>query len=479
MKKILKLSFLFLISLSLNNKLFSKDKNNLKIKPIINQENINLNKNLFSKNFKIPGERGFSNIASPHFFDQVLKPTDFHDKAASNAAMKTISKHGRYFLSNDIRAFPRNNDVSCIRITSSNVLLDLNDSTIMQRPDSSATGFFAIEVSANLSNIVIRNGRINTITGYGIYVNSNCNNIILENLSISNITGDGVTLTSTSNSILNNIRINNCTTSSGDVHGLTAETLRSSTILDSSFDRNDATSGTAYGLKLDSAVDCKIENCTASFNGSNSNHSIGFSLENGFSCVLKGCTASSNTCDNNTGNVFGFQFDNGTYSKLIDSTAIYQNSNSNTVIIAGIYFASGEKYSSIENCQSFGNSSLTGTGGESYGIKFGLSTTGPTNCIIKNCLLYNNNGSSKSYGYKDFAPQSTTALGHNVSFGHGSTNPGAGNPNGGTDSGNMNYYFTYLQTPAHSSSKLIEEGTYTDIGDMGRLGDWDNLSIIS
>ena len=110
--------------------------------------------------------------------------------------------------------------------------------------------------------------------------------------------------------------------------------------------------------------------------------------------------------------------------------------------------------------------------GTAYGIYFGNlvgGAVGPTNCVVKNCQLYNNIGTSGSFGFKDFIAASSTSLLSNLAYGQGGISPSLGNLVSGL--AHANYMIQYNQTSdVRNSNDIFEEGSLTSIGAITTTG---------
>ncbi|HLB40905.1 MAG TPA: right-handed parallel beta-helix repeat-containing protein, partial [Candidatus Babeliales bacterium] len=216
-----------------------------------------------------------------------------------------------------------------------------------------------------------------------------------------------------------------------------------------------------------------IDNCIASNNiTASGSNCYGFQLAGCSACWLKNCTASRNSGASTINAGFRLQT-NSSGCRFSNCAAFDQRDGS---INCGFYFEQGVSNSIIENSHAYAQSA-----GAAAGIRFAYSApTAVTNCVVRNCLLYDNVGTSASYGFYDEAAVSSTILAHNTAYGHGASNPGPGNPSNGSFT---NYRVTYEQdTTPHASSNLITEKILTDIGTInatGILGEFQNLSIIS
>ena len=422
-----------------------------------------------------------TDLIDPKFYDGYIKPGDLSAVATGNV-MYTLSSSGRYYISNNITVAPNNNNVTAIKITANNVLLDLNHATISQSSSSSKTGLIGIELASGVANVIIQNGRIDSFSDTGIKINSNCANLIIRDVIVSRSTQYGININTCNTIYLNNVKAISGSNASGSCWGLNMSTCHNVLVQNSNFDNNNGINNSSFGIDVAStSYQCIFENCTANNNGSATGAtSYGILVYNSTSnCWFKNCEASYNQ---GTAWSYGFVvLTSCSNIRFSSCTAFGQIGGTDaTNFAAGFYFDKTTKYSIIEDSYSYGNGATTTYGG--YGIYFGDGTSlGPLNCIVRNCQLYDNIGATKSYGFYDWAAQSTTVLAHNVASGNGKINPSAGNFTP-SNSNNANYLISYGQTPANNSNNLFLEGNFTAIGTInstGILGDFQNLSIIS
>ncbi|HLB40178.1 MAG TPA: right-handed parallel beta-helix repeat-containing protein, partial [Candidatus Babeliales bacterium] len=211
-------------------------------------------------------ERAAASVVSPAFYDIGIKPTDLSD--VNTSAMYTISRHGRYYLSQDILA---NTTVSstaipAIKITTSNVVLDLNQATIT-RYGSNTKINIGIEIAASQSNITIQNGRISNLAGdtdcNGIKVGSGCSNLVFKNLTIADIqgtTGSGISTAATcSNLVFQDLIVSGCK------NNIVLST--SNSVLIRNVQCVNATGGGGVGLTISNGSNVVVLDSIFSFNG--------------------------------------------------------------------------------------------------------------------------------------------------------------------------------------------------------------------
>ncbi len=94
-------------------------------------------------------------------FQYPIKSSDFSTPLTSTAAHYTIKNRGRYYLANDISARSNSQtDSTMLKITASNVTLDMNNKTMRPSEGSNSVALTAISIANSLSNVTIKNGQI-------------------------------------------------------------------------------------------------------------------------------------------------------------------------------------------------------------------------------------------------------------------------------------------------------------------------------
>lgn len=420
--------------------------------------------------------------------------------------MYTITAAGKYFLSTNITLNPNNNNVTYLKITADCVDLNLNGLCIKQ--GNSATGIVAIKVNPGLKEVTIRNGAILNINGTGIQLNgssiSSLSTIIVQNMDIYGCSFEGLLGTYLENSLISCLHVTHCNGTHAGAIGAIGMRLDRATrvsLCDSIFNNNQgSTSVLGAGMYLTNCAECTIDDCTASNNwGANA---YGFCLT---STITTNSPSSCNTFRNSSAEMnkslstaaqsaaYGFYINNSAYTTVFQSKACGQKSTSgpndthaygfyssasiNTIfdqcyaagnvgnghsvnaVGAGFALENGDRFGTITESSSIANNILSPAGGTGYGIKLGGAPgTGNTVNATVSCNLMNNNGGTRTYGYKDFAACSTTLLQGNTAYGQGKTlTSGSGTI---TDTGNHNYVFSYTGAPSNARpDKVIREVT--------------------
>ncbi len=334
----------------------------------------------------ISGEQAYTAIISA--------PTVYKNSVttATSGTVVTLDKPGRYLVESDLEFAPANNSVIGIQITSSNVTLDLNDCTLYQT--GSGTSFTVIKIATGLSNITVRNGKINSITGTGTHADTNCSNVRLREMSINGCSTQGMLLSTCDNCLIMDIQITNCnTTSTNDPIGLELASCTSITAIDSIFNNNTNTSGsgTAYGVKMTGCKNCNFQNCQA--NGNQGDIAYGFSLTSSCeSCTLRHCLANNNVADGGTTNDDCV----GYYLNASKSCHLYNcDANSNTSTSSAFGFKTiNSNVCKFKACEAAYNSTTATTTGPYGAWGFCSSHTGSASNVWVDCRANGNQGST-------------------------------------------------------------------------------------
>ncbi len=201
-----------------------------------------------------------------------------------------ISQPGSYYLTANVQGAISKHG---IKITTSNVTIDLNGFTLLGVLNSLA-GIFALN---SFVSITIRNGTIRDWGASGISL-LNCTQCRLEHLSVNNCVGNGFNLGS-------RLHIHACVATSNSAAGISANF---EAVIDSCATFLNSTDGISIGAIA------TVTNCVSRGNGASGIRSI----TNGYSSItdntvtentadgirtLRGCTIARNTCAFNTTNI--------------------------------------------------------------------------------------------------------------------------------------------------------------------------------
>ena len=99
---------------------------------------------------------------------------------------------GVYAYGSGIIADPTQPNDSIITIAASNIILDLGDQAFEQYSLNTVPNFDGIIIQSGASNVTIRNGTIQKLTGRGIVIEDGCSEVRFENITISDCTNYGI-----------------------------------------------------------------------------------------------------------------------------------------------------------------------------------------------------------------------------------------------------------------------------------------------
>lgn len=307
-----------------------------------------------------------------------------------DAVQYSITNPGHYQLGSDIIYNPLSADDQIIRISASDVILNLNNFTIRQDPSNTFDTIQGIVIDPNLSNITIQNGTIAQITGTGLIINEGCSRITIENIQTYSCGFAGMYAFGTSNNPITELAIDQCVTYS--CGALSTDAVASAVIINScrnstvsncriENNRNDLTNFSGLWT-----FDTQLTNFSNIIVRDNSSavDIVGFLIQQGYALYFNNCSAVSNiVTPEGSGTSGGFLVSlpadvNGN----INFKQCIASSNSGGVVASG-FAVNDALYQNISftDCRA-----VTGFGTEqSYG--FVLSSN---NCEIIDCIARNN-----------------------------------------------------------------------------------------
>lgn len=486
------------------------------------------------------GNKGLTGSISSIIFTGSAEATtitsaNLNQAVGAYGTMYEITQEGAYILSDTLKLQPQHEGISGLRISASNVFLDLNNFEIYEDRSSAGTCDAIIEIGAGVSNVTIARGRITNARGSGITINSQASTIFIGSLAIVTCGKYGIEGHSANNITLQDIVIQYCTGTHIDAaDGATSVWLANCSAIKMAhcfYEYNSQQAGAsacgvhlvncqdcqfvqcesnyhngtdAFGFKVsDGSHSCSFKECNSYANKASTGNSYGFYLSNAKYCECDSCESSNHSTD--AASAYGFYLDNAACNNIKNCVGNNQHSNS-TVLpgeITGFYAArgrgnsfnnclaahntgpatittgsaigfalrNGEKNSTITNCVSTNND---GKQGSAYGIMIGSSTdiSDVTYCIVSNNKIEFNTGATAQYGYRDFAANSTTYLTNNTSIGHGPVYPS--DPDPLTPTSAMNYLFTFTGDYRFAGSIISE----LDIAQLNTTRTRSNVSIL-
>lgn len=366
----------------------------------------------------------------------------------SNATITVINSPGVWPVGGSVIANPQSSNDTIVTITANNVIFDLKNYGLSQISTNTMTELIGIFVAPNLSNITIKNGTIENVSGVGIYVSDGCSQVYLENLLLSSCNEGGILLAgNTTGTGINEVTIKNCLindiipTDSNNAYGLRL-IATSNIIIENCIINNSQTilSTTGYGISLESCSNGEIDHCK-SYNNGGTLFGAGIAISNSNGCSLFNCNAGNNlvtslsqtgtACGfyitlsnlllfsnclgnhniNNTGNAMGF------YS-LNNSNIFFENciagANIGGVLSAGLYSNTDNILGILYN--TFNINTALAAGGNAYGILL----NGTQKSTINNNTISNNTG-TQGYGLVDTTLDTNNLIINNVSFNNTTT----------------------------------------------------------
>ncbi len=297
------------------------------------------------------------------------------------APFQTISTPGNYLYGEDVTYSPGTTNDSIIQISTSNVIFDLGGRIFTQ--GNTTAGLNGISVDPNLTNIIIRNGYIQNITGTGIGIGQGCSRITIDNIvtfscDLRAINIAGVSGTQVADSEIKNCSLLNC------CRGATGD----------------------FVLNLLQCSKVKVSNCRINNSGLSSHTLSAVRIDNSLQCDFRDIDVLSNV---GTG-VMGF--DIATSSTCLFEDCLVRN---NTALGTGLTMTAfalngaGNAFNVFRNCMAFENAGpsadpsrstgfhLTGNSfanlfidckalGNTAGSTDGFRLTGPTN-VVNNSFI--------------------------------------------------------------------------------------------
>lgn len=373
-------------------------------------------------------------------YPKATKPIKRTDVKNSQTEMYAINQNGRYYLENDLIVSPSNNSSTVITINASDTVLDLNGMVIAQAHNNAATNLNAILVNTNVSNVLIMNGSINSLSGIGVKSNSGSNNIVLMNVKINGCGNYGANLSTSNNIAFINCSFTNCNASGATAtDGAVGAHLSSCVdivIKNCIFSHNQASasSNNGIGLNLSGCTDATIEDCIASTNKgdsafgfrlvsstrginftncianyneatANSSSAAGFLLSSSHANEFFNCKAAYNRRNAGTATAaFGFNLTSSNYNNFSNCESRYNDASGSTGNCAG-FLSNGGKGNLFKQCIATGN--VAGSSASSIGAGFVISNA-ENSSIIEECkAMYNDGGTGEGYGILADATQLT------------------------------------------------------------------------
>lgn len=415
-------------------------------------------------------------------FFGTIKSDMLDHNATSNSAMVEINKSGAYYLVNNLNPNPVNNNVTCIKVNASNVIINLNTFQIQHDTSGGGTNLTAIEVASNVFNVKITGkGRIRNINGTGIKVGAGSRGIFIEDTRIIGCSNVGIYMLGNSSSKISNfliersatIRCDGSTNATDGAAGMMLVNCENGIIKSSFFNLNqNTTNGNGQGVILFNCADCDFISSEASENSGNNGY--GFRIQESSAIRFNLCEATRNTgvttdafgfaltgtatysnvltkCfteeTKGVNNAYGFYLESAQNTSFTNCNARGQNVTASTGSSRGFYSTAG-RGNIFSECKAIGSRA---GGGSSASIAAGFELRNSESYgIIENCYAISNNALNSGfaygiklgdaadtttqitirnnyivgntgagkYGFKDFATNMSTLLYGNLIYGH-------------------------------------------------------------
>lgn len=358
-----------------------------------------------------------------------------------------IDKPGIYKYRATVIAQPTEPNDAIITIASSNVVFDMDGYLLMQHPLVTTTGVTGILIKEGLTNVAIRNGRIDNLTGCGIKVSDGCHKIKVDNMIVSNCDSGGILLDGLASGtgidsflMKDSILISSTGFDGNPAFGLKATNAMALGIYDCFFNDNDAvTTSSGYGVWLDSCACAQFIRCVFTDNGGDA-FGVGCYISKSMNVCLQNCLALHNIARSADSVAAGYYFDEckkvvclsckciETVNQVGESVGfftqtgtanLFQNciseANDGGSLAAGFHLK-GETESSIINCKTIDNEAV-----DVSGAGYGIYLEGSLNdkCHISKNNIIGNKGGATSRGIEDERNPSTSNVVRNSAFNNG------------------------------------------------------------
>lgn len=331
---------------------------------------------------------------------------------------------------------------AAVKITTSNVIFDLNNHMVSFSSTNTCVAINGIEIASGLSNVTIKNGHISGFSGKGIIVKDGCSDIVIEHLKVDSCLQGGIDFVGTTSDGIEAITLFDCTvngcngSSEQEACGVSIAYGTNIKIANCLFEDNSATTTTVdgYGLVLDHCECCRIVKTHAIGNGGNT-IGAGFYCSYTNDCMVIECTALHNKAYSSSSGstaygfffdtcsyVFcdlcqsistvhvqkaaaGFRFNAGSFNQLYRCIAAKNRGYSS---VAGFVADGGESGLSMTQCSSKGNYSENG-------VSRGVYLDSAILCEIANNIFSLNNGTT-GYGLEDSTLNTSNFIFSNIAF---------------------------------------------------------------
>lgn len=349
-----------------------------------------------------------------------------------------ISTPGLYFFGSDVIGSIDPN-TTLVRISASNVIIDLSGHIIRQDGLTSDITSVGIFIEPNITDVTIQNGIIGLINGTGVLISPGCKDIVFKDINISDCSNCGVDCQGNTTTEIEGVSFINCSIgecgalASNVGAGIISAYTRSIFASNSYFSHSSGTR-LAAGIHCSYCTSCDFSGCKFS-NNRGGTDGIGAYITDSSDFRFENCTLLRNGCITpaKESNGYGIRIENSNSIMMVKSTiaasfapagtaANVSSTNSsaigliNCILVgatggtyaAGIYASKGSacaaisciiqgtsaqetahgiSYSDISGGYLRGNSVLSTTGTPAIGI---IDTTTPSTSLIAENYAFNN-----------------------------------------------------------------------------------------
>lgn len=303
-----------------------------------------------------------------------------------------ISAPGLYFFgSNVVNSGDPN--ATLVRISASNVIIDLSGHIIQQDALTSDTTSVGIFIEPGITDVTIQNGLISTINGTGIVVSPGCADIVLKSLSINGCSYCGIDCRGTATAEVDSVSCINCsveecgTLAPNIGVGVAATYTRAFFASDSYFSQSRSTN-LAAGIYCAHCTSCDFSSCKFS-NNRGGTGGIGAYIADSSDFRFENCTLLRNGCPSVSPNTVGcgIRIESSNNIMLVDTT------------IAASYAPTG----SATNVSSINSSAIglldciiIGATGGTYAA--GIYAGNGSACAAMNCIVQGTTATGTAHG---------------------------------------------------------------------------------
>lgn len=289
----------------------------------------------------------------------------------------TIGTAGVYKAAENLTYSPAAGSQQAIRITVSDVILDLQCYTLQQGNVQAGTD--AVRINSFLNDVTIKNGTVKNFTRAGISTQANSSRITVDDVLTLSCDVRGIEFLSTnSDNAINNVRVFNCNRGASGDYGIFLQNSFRGTVNKCTLNNNGLSSHALSAVRLESCGECSVKDTEINTNIGSSLIGVDINTTNSSSvtrCLVRNNSALVTTCT-----AYAFAGASQCYNAITDCTA---QENSATTTCFGFDLAASTTANLFVNCAALGNHGNSVTG---------YLLTGPRahNNVFIDCLSLNN-----------------------------------------------------------------------------------------